>query len=99
MNHQMFTVTLKEMMELRGVKLYALSMDTKIAPTTLYRILENRGAQESIDLSVLSRLCTRLECTPNDLLKHVLDAEDRLVQANMKAEKRKPGRPKRGGAK
>jgi hypothetical protein len=35
MKTQMFTVTLKEMMELRGVKLYALAMDTRIAPTTL----------------------------------------------------------------
>jgi DNA-binding Xre family transcriptional regulator len=91
----MFTVTLKEMMELRDVKLYALAMDTRIAPTTLYRILENRGAQESIDLSVLSRLCTRLECTPNDLLKYVPDADDRLVMETMKVLKRKPGRPKK----
>lgn len=99
MNKQMFTVTLKEMMDLRGVKIYALSMDTKIPASTIYRILENRGAQDSIDLHVLSKLCTRLECTPNDLLKYTLDDDDRLVQANMKSAKRKPGRPKKGGDK
>src|SRR5262245_11943009 len=97
MNNEMFTVTLKEVMDARGVKIYALSMDTKIPASTIYRILENRGEQDSIDLRILSKLCTRLECTPNDLLKYTIDEDDRLVQANMKAAKRKPGRPRKGG--
>lgn len=94
----MFTITLKEAMEKKDVRLHRLALDVRVPPTTLYRILENRGDQASVDLSLLSRLCTRLECTPNDLLKHTLDEDDKLVLAAMKAEKRKPGRPK-GGAK
>jgi len=100
MKTRMFTVTLEEMMVKRGVSIYTLAMDTRIAPTTLYRMKENRGEQESIDLVVLSKLCTRLECTPNDLLRHVPDEDDMAVRAAMVAKKRPKGRPKKGaGAK
>ena len=99
MKPTMFTVTLEEMMVKRGVSIYTLAMDTRIAPTTLYRMKENRGTQESIDLIVLSKLCTRLECTPNDLLRHVPDQEDMAVRAAMAAKKRPKGRPKKGSAK
>jgi DNA-binding Xre family transcriptional regulator len=95
----MFTVTLEEMMVKRGVSIYTLAMDTRIAPTTLYRMRENRGAQESIDLVVLSKLCTRLECTPNDLLRHVPDDDDMAVRAAMAAQRKPKGRPKKGSAK
>ena len=99
MANEMFTVTLEEMMVKRGVKLYTLAMDTRIAPTTLYRMIENRGVQESIDLTVLSKLCTRLDCTPNDLLRHVPDDDDMAVRAAMAAQKKPKGRPKKGSAK
>jgi DNA-binding Xre family transcriptional regulator len=93
----MFIVTLQEMMDKRGVSIYRLAMDTRIAPTTLYRMIENRGEQESIDLLVLSKLCTRLECTPNDLLRHVPDNEDMAVRAAMAVKKRPRGRPAKDG--
>jgi|SRR5215813_11507460 len=99
MQEQMFTIALTEMLEKRQKSMYALSMDTRIPYSTLLRMEQKRGEQGSIDLSVLSRMCTALSCTPNDLLKHVPDADDELVRTLMAAKKRPKGRPKKGGAK
>ena len=84
----MFTITLTEMLEKRQKSMYSLSMDTRIPYGTLLRMEQKRGEQGGRDLSVLSRLCTALNCTPNDLLKHAPDADDELVRALMAAKKR-----------
>jgi len=96
MQEQMFTITLTEMLEKRKKSMYALSMDTRIPYSTLLRMEQKRSEQRSIDLSVLSRICTALSCTPNDLLKHVPDEEDELVRTLMAAQKKPKGRPKKG---
>src|SRR5215510_1209372 len=99
MQEEMFTITLTEMLEKRQKSMYSLSMDTRIPYSTLLRMEQKRGEQGSIDLSVLSRLCTALNCTPNDLLKHVPDAEDELVRTLMAAQKKPKGRPRKEAAK
>ena len=97
MHAQMFTITLNEMLEKRKKLMYALSMDTRIPYSTLLRMEQKRGEQGSIDLSVLSRICTALSCTPNDLLKHVPDEDDELVRTLMAVQKKPKGRPKKEG--
>jgi len=99
MQEQMYTIALTELLETRGITMYALARDTRIPYSTLLRMEQKRGEQGSIDLSVLSRICMALECTPNDLLKHVLDDEDKLVRTLMAAKKRPRGRPAKKGAK
>jgi len=47
-------------------------------------VVQNKGKQTSIDLSVLSRLRITLDCTPNDLLKHVLGNEDKAIRMALK---------------
>jgi len=84
MNNQMFTVTLDEAIKSRGVTLYAVARDSRVPYTTLVRLVQQKGKQTSIDLSVLSRLCTTLNCTPNDLLRHDLDNEDKAIQLALK---------------
>lgn len=91
----MFTITLTEVLQKRNVTMYALARDTRIPYSTLLRMEQKRGEQGSIDLSVLSRICTALECTPNDLLKHVPDAEDELVRTLMAVQRKPKGRPKK----
>lgn len=95
MQEQMFTITLTEVLQKRSVTMYALARDTRIPYSTLLRMEQKRGEQGSIDLSVLSRICTALNCTPNDLLKHVPDAEDELVRTLMATQKKPKGRPKK----
>jgi DNA-binding Xre family transcriptional regulator len=95
MTDTMFTITLTEVLKKRGKSMHTLSMDTRIPYSTLYRMAQRRGVQESIDLRVLSLICTALDCTPNDLLKHVPDEEDEMVRAVMAATRRPKGRPKK----
>src|SRR5215510_9723390 len=97
----MFVITLEEMLKARGVSLYAVARDSRVPYVTLQRLVQNKGKQSSIDLSVLSRLCTTLDCTPNDLLRHVLDADDKAIQIVLSGREVLPqrGRPKKTSAK
>src|SRR5215510_3666526 len=94
----MFVITLEEMLKARGVTVYGVARDSRVPYVTLQRLVQNKGKQSSIDLSVLSRLCVTLDCTPNDLLKHVLDNEDRAIQLALKGREASPqrGRPRKG---
>jgi len=99
MNNQMFIITLDEVIKNRGVTLYGVARDSRVPYVTLQRLVQNKGKQASIDLSVLSRLCVTLDCSPNDLLKHVLDNDDKAIQMALKGriESPKRGRPSKGG--
>src|SRR5262245_60774710 len=98
MSNSMFIVTLDEAIKERGVTLYGVARDSRVPYNTLLRLVQNKGKQTSIDLSVLSRLCITLDCTPNDLLRHVLDTEDKAIQLALSGRDVIPqrGRPKKG---
>src|SRR5262249_60898694 len=100
MNNSMFTITLDEAIKERGVTLYSVARDSRVPYNTLLRLVQNKGKQTSIDLSVLSRLCVTLDCTPNDLLENVLDNDDKAIQMALKGrvEIPKRGRPKKGSS-
>lgn len=93
----MFIITLDEVIKDRGVTLYGVARDSRVPYVTLQRLVQNKGKQASIDLSVLSRLCVTLDCTPNDLLKHVLDNDDKAIQMVLKGREASPqrGRPRK----
>ena len=98
----MFVITLDEAIKARpGITLYGVARDSRVPYNTLLRLVQNKGQQTSIDLSVLSRLCVTLDCTPNDLLRHVPDNNDKAIQLALKGRDGSPqrGRPKKGGAK
>jgi DNA-binding Xre family transcriptional regulator len=94
----MFIITLDEVIKDRGVTLYGVARDSRVPYNTLQRLVQNKGKQASIDLSVLSRLCVTLDCTPNDLLKHVLDNDDKAIQMVLRGREASPqrGRPRKG---
>jgi DNA-binding Xre family transcriptional regulator len=94
----MFIITLDETIKAKGVTLYGVARDSRVPYVTLQRLVQNKGKQTSIDLSVLSRLCVTLDCTPNDLLKHVLDHDDKAIQMALKGREGSPqrGRPRKG---
>src|SRR5262245_33779231 len=101
MNNSMFIITLDEVIKDRGVTLYGVARDSRVPYNTLQRLVQNKGKQASIDLSVLSRLCVTLDCSPNDLLKHVMDNDDKAIQMALKGRVESPNRwrPPKGGAK
>jgi DNA-binding Xre family transcriptional regulator len=97
MNTPMFIITLDEAVKARGVTLYGVARDSRVPYNTLLRLVQYKGKQSSIDLSVLSRLCTTLGCTPNDLLKYVPDSDDEAIRLTLRGRDETPkrGRPRK----
>jgi DNA-binding Xre family transcriptional regulator len=101
MNTSMFIIALDEVVKARGISLYSVARHSTIPYNTLQRMVSRKGEQTSIDLSVLSRLCSTLDCTPNDLLRYVPDKEDEAIRLLVKGigGGLRRGRPKtKGGA-
>lgn len=64
----MITVTIREMAERRGHKTaYALQKAMGLPPSMAARLWSND--LKMIGVETLDRLCTVLECEPNDLLR------------------------------
>ncbi len=66
MNTLMVRVNLNELLEARRVSMYRLAKDSGVAYVTLWKL--NTGRSQRIGFDVLEKICTRLECTPGDLL-------------------------------
>jgi len=92
----MILIKLNEVAEKKGRSLYWLSRNADIPYGTLWN-LSQKDTQSSINLPVLSKLCTALECKPGDLLEHVTDAEDQMIAALIKSKSAK--KSKKGSAK
>ncbi len=60
-----FSILLAE----RLLKIGQVAKDTGLSRTTLTNLYYRRTAQ--ISLSTLERLCTYLECTPNDIFRYI----------------------------
>lgn len=59
--------TMKE----RDITAYTLMVKHNINPRTINNLKHNRG----ITVYTLERLCTILQCTPNDILKFIPDEQ------------------------
>lgn len=57
--------------EKRGITSYTLMVKHNINPRTINNLKHNRG----ITVYTLERLCTILQCTPNDILKFIPDEQ------------------------
>lgn len=60
-----------ETMKKRGITAYALMTKHGINPRTINNLHHNRG----ITVYTLEKLCSILQCTPNDILKFIPDKE------------------------
>lgn len=91
----MILIKLNEVAEKKGRSLYWLSRNADIPYGTLWN-LSQKETQSSINLPVLSKLCTALECKPGDLLEHVADADDAAIASFIKSKsvKKKGARAK-----
>jgi DNA-binding Xre family transcriptional regulator len=64
----MITVTIREMAEKRGYQTaYALQKAMNVPPSMAARLWSNE--LKMIGMDTLDRLCTTLECEPNDVLR------------------------------
>lgn len=90
MNNSMILIKLNEMLEARGKTVYWLSRVAGIPHVTVWN-LSRKKSQSSINLSVLSRICTALNCLPGDLLEYLPDVEDRAIATLVEAQAAKYG--------
>jgi len=82
--HGMIVIKLNEVLEKRGKTLYWLSQHASIPYNTLWN-MGKKETQNSINLPVLSRICSALNCKPGDILVYEEDEEDSAVKALVKS--------------
>lgn len=89
----MILIKLNEVLKAKGRTVYWLSRYAGIPHVTVWK-LSKKETQNSINLSVLSRICAALECQPEDLLKFTPDADDKAIAtlARTKPAKKKGAR-------
>lgn len=79
MEHELFTINeygtvelkLKEIMDARGITRNALAR----AIDTRFEVIDKwyHGHVEKIDSDILARICFVLDCTPGDIISHVMN--------------------------
>lgn len=79
MEHELFTINeygtvelkLKEIMDARGITRNALAR----AIDTRFEVIDKwyHGHVEKIDSDILARICFVLDCTPGDIIHHVMN--------------------------
>lgn len=64
-------IRLPELLEERGLTAYEVAKRSqgRIIPSTLYRLVRNRGHVRLIDGELLEALCDQLELAPGELLE------------------------------
>ena len=81
---KMILIKINEILEKKGKTLYWLSQHASIPYNTLWN-LGKKETQNSINLPVLSRICSALNCKPGDILIYEEDEEDSAVKALVKS--------------
>lgn len=82
MEHELFTINeygtvelkLKEIMDARGITRNALAR----AIDTRFEVIDKwyHGHVEKIDSDILARICFVLDCTPGDIICHVMNKQE-----------------------
>lgn len=70
----MIRFTVEEVLNKRGMSMYALSKASGVRPNTISQWVTKEGVDvKSVTIDTLDRVCTILKCQPGDLLKHIED--------------------------
>ncbi|HKX26504.1 MAG TPA: helix-turn-helix transcriptional regulator [Blastocatellia bacterium] len=80
----MIFIKLNETLEKKGRTLYWLSQNSGIPYVTLWN-LSKKESQSSINLPVLSRICSALDCLPGEILVYAADEEDEAIKSLVKS--------------
>ena len=67
-------IRLAEVMEKRGISKYKLGFDARMQSRQITAYCDN--AMSKVDLELLARLCTALNCTVGDLLEYIPPKQD-----------------------
>jgi putative transcriptional regulator len=62
----MIEITLRTLLEKRKISMYKLSKDSGLPYQTIWRL--SKSKQQSIDFSVLNKLCETLDCRVQDII-------------------------------
>jgi putative transcriptional regulator len=81
-------IRLNEILEKREKSLYWLSASAGVPYPTLWK-LKKKETQDSINLPILSRICSALNCLPGDILIYEEDEEDSAIKNLVRSKERK----------
>lgn len=90
----MILIKLNEILEREEKSLYWLSASSGVSYVSLWK-LSKKESQRSINLPILSRICSALNCLPGDILIYEEDEEDSAIKNLVKSKKKKEKRKKR----
>jgi putative transcriptional regulator len=82
--HGVIYIRLQELLDKKKKSIYWLASASGVPYPTLYKIWKKKY-QTSINLIVLSKICSALNCLPGDLLEYIPDREDELIKEMVKA--------------
>jgi putative transcriptional regulator len=97
MTSPMIYIRLNEMLEKKGKSLYWLAANAGVPYPTLWK-LGKKESQSSINLHVLSKICSALNCLPGDILIYEEGKEDSAIKNLVKSREEEEKKKKRGKA-
>jgi len=87
-------IRLDEILEKKSKSLYWLSANAGIPYPTLWK-LSKKETQRSVNLEVLSRICSALDCLPGDVLIYEEDEEDSAIKNLVRSKEKKKKKKRR----
>lgn len=90
-NSEMILIKLNKALEKREKSLYWLSASSGVSYVSLWK-LSKKESQRSINLDILSKICSALNCPIQEILVYEEDEEDSAIKNLVKSKERKEKR-------
>jgi DNA-binding Xre family transcriptional regulator len=90
-NSEMILIKLNKALEKREKSLYWLSASSGVSYVSLWK-LSKKESQRSINLEILSKICSALNCPIQEILVYEEDEEDSAIKNLVKSKERKEKR-------
>jgi DNA-binding Xre family transcriptional regulator len=87
----MILIRLNEILEREEKSLYWLSASSGVSYVSLWK-LSKKETQRSINLNILSKVCSALNCAVQEILVYVEDEEDSAIKNLVKSKEKKEKR-------
>jgi DNA-binding Xre family transcriptional regulator len=87
----MILIRLNEILDREEKSLYWLSASSGVSYVSLWK-LSKKETQTSINLGILSKICSALDCAIQEILVYVEDEEDLAIKNLVKSKKKKAKR-------
>ncbi len=87
-------IKLDKMLKSKQRSLYWLSANAGVPYPTLWKLIK-KERQRSINLEVLSRICSALDCLPGDILIYEENEEDSYIKSLVKSRDKEKKKRKR----